>query len=97
MADGEWTSLGPGGYVEVPRGVVHSFRNESDEDARVITGFDPMGFEAFFEEFGVDASEPGAFEASLSEESIGRVVAGCHRFGMILASQAAGDPQPLPR
>jgi mannose-6-phosphate isomerase-like protein (cupin superfamily) len=93
MMDGEWTSIGPGGYAEVPRGVVHTFRNEAEEDLRVITGFDPTGFEGFFEEFGIDASEPGAFEASVSDESIRRVVEGCHRFGMILAPEvAAGRP-----
>ena len=34
MMDGEWTSIGPGGYAEVPRGVIHTFRNETDEDLR---------------------------------------------------------------
>lgn len=80
---------GPGGYAEVPRGTVHTFRNEAEENLRFITGYEPMGFEAFFEEFGFDASEPGAFEASLSDESIRRVVEGCHRFGMILAPGVA--------
>jgi mannose-6-phosphate isomerase-like protein (cupin superfamily) len=60
MKDGEWTSLRPGDHVEVPRGVVHTFRNEGDEEVRAITGFDPMGFEGFFQEFGVDVATPGA-------------------------------------
>jgi hypothetical protein len=86
MQGDEWTHLGPGEYLEVPRGVVHTFGNESDTDeVRFITGYDPMGFEAFFDEFGVDASEPGAFEASVTEEAIQRVVDGCARHGMILA------------
>lgn len=90
MRDGEWSSLGPGDYVEIPRGVVHSFRNDGDEEVRTITGFDPMGFEGFFLEFGFDATEPGAFEASVSPDSIRRVVEGCERFGMILAPEAKG-------
>lgn len=85
MKDGEWTTLGPGGHAEVPRGVIHTFRNEADEETRTITGFDPMGFERFFEEFGYDHTEPGAFEASVSEDSIRRVVDGCSRHGMIIA------------
>ena len=85
MRDGEWTSLGPGQHAEIPRGVVHTFRNDGDEEVRAITGFEPTGFEAFFEEYGVDATEPGAFEASVSDEMIGRVVEGCARFGMIIA------------
>ena len=92
MMDGEWTSMGPGDYAEVPPGVVHTFRNEGDGDVHTITGFDPMGFEGFFEEFGFDAAEPGAFEASVSDESIRRVVEGCSRFGMILAPGVAAGP-----
>ena len=87
MRDGEWLSLGAGEYVEIPRGVVHSFRNDGEEEVRTITGFEPAGFEAFFEEFGYDAADPGSFEASISEESIRRVVAGCGRFGMIIQAE----------
>ncbi len=85
MIDGEWRSLGPGERAEVPRGVVHTFRNDGDEEVRTITAFEPRGFEGFFFEFGVDAAGPGAFEASVAEEMIARVVAGCGRFGMIIA------------
>jgi mannose-6-phosphate isomerase-like protein (cupin superfamily) len=89
MRDGAWTSMGPGGYAEVPRGAVHTFRNEADEELRFITGYEPMGFEGFFEEFGIEASTPGAFEASLSEETIRRVVEGFPRYGAILAPPVA--------
>jgi mannose-6-phosphate isomerase-like protein (cupin superfamily) len=77
--------LGEGDYAEVPRGVIHTFANAGDTDSHVITGFEPSGFEAFFDHFGVDAAEPGAFEASVSDEMITRVIAECSRFGMILA------------
>ena len=88
MKDGEWLALGVGEYAEVPCGVVHTFRNEGDEEVRALTGFEPMGFEAFFEEFGFDASEPRSFESSVSDESIRRVVEGCSRFGMIIQGDA---------
>jgi mannose-6-phosphate isomerase-like protein (cupin superfamily) len=90
MTDGSWASLGPGEQVEIPAGVVHTFRNDGDEEVRAITGFEPAGFEAFFREFGVDAARPGAFEESVSEESIRRVVEGCARFGMIIAPSLGG-------
>jgi mannose-6-phosphate isomerase-like protein (cupin superfamily) len=83
LGDG-WTSLGPGEYMNVPRGTVHSFRNEGPDDVRVITGFEPQGFERFFLEYGVDVDEPDAFETSVSEATIARVIAGCAQFGMIL-------------
>lgn len=84
MRGGDWVSLGVGGYGEVPAGVVHTFRNDGEEEVRMITGFEPNGFEAFFEEFGYDAADAGSFEASVSEESIRRVVEGCGRFGMVI-------------
>ena len=52
---------------------------------RVITGFEPQGFERFFLEYGVDVDEAGAFETSVSEATIARVIEGCAQFGMILA------------
>jgi quercetin dioxygenase-like cupin family protein len=85
MRDGSWSSLGPGDYASIPQGTVHSFRNDGTEDVRVITGFEPQGFERFFVEFGIDAEKAGAFEESVSQDSIARVVEGCARFGMILA------------
>ncbi len=90
MKGGEWLSLGPGEHVEVPRVAVHTFRNEGDEEVRTITGFEPMGFEAFFEEYGIDTADPGAFEASVSEATIQRVVEGCSRFGMIIPDDSNG-------
>lgn len=92
MKDGRWSTLESGAHVEVPRGVVHTFRNDGEDEVRTITGFAPTGFEAFFEEYGVDVSEPGAFEASIGEEMIQRVVEGCARFGMIIAD-AEGEAQ----
>jgi mannose-6-phosphate isomerase-like protein (cupin superfamily) len=41
---------GPGDFVNVPKGVVHNFRNFSDEPMRMILTFTPAGIEKFFEE-----------------------------------------------
>jgi quercetin dioxygenase-like cupin family protein len=41
---------GPGDFVNVPKGVVHNFRNLSDEPLRMILTFTPAGIEKFFEE-----------------------------------------------
>ncbi|MBV8956082.1 MAG: cupin domain-containing protein [Solirubrobacterales bacterium] len=84
MAGGEWTSLGPGGYAEVPRGVVHTFRNDGEEEVRTITAFDVPGFENWFEEFGYDMADPGAYENSVSQDTIQRVLQGSARHHMII-------------
>lgn len=41
---------GPGDFVNVPKSVVHNFRNFSDEPLRMILTFTPAGIEKFFEE-----------------------------------------------
>ena len=41
---------GPGDFVNVPKGVVHNFRNLTDQPLRMILTFTPAGIERFFEE-----------------------------------------------
>jgi mannose-6-phosphate isomerase-like protein (cupin superfamily) len=94
MNGGEWITLEAGQHAEVPRGVLHTFRNDGDQEARTITGYEPAGFEAFFEEYGIDTTRTGAFEASTSPESIQRMVEGCHRFGMIIPPEILQQAQP---
>ena len=80
-----WTRLEAGETLDVPVGEVHTFRNPTDGDVRWVTGWNPLGFQRFFAELGVDASEPDARARSVSEERIARVVAECGRFGMVIA------------
>ena len=46
---------------------------------------EPAYFERFFLEYGVDVDEADAFETSVSEATIARVIDGCAQFGMVLA------------
>jgi mannose-6-phosphate isomerase-like protein (cupin superfamily) len=41
----EWVSLDRGGFVLVPRGVSHDFRNTTGEEAGLLNLFIPGGFE----------------------------------------------------
>jgi len=41
---------GPGDFVNIPRGVLHCFRNFSDQPMKMILTFTPAGIERFFEE-----------------------------------------------
>jgi quercetin dioxygenase-like cupin family protein len=50
LLGGERFVAGPGDFVNVPKGVVHNFRNCSDEPLRMILTFTPAGIEKFFEE-----------------------------------------------
>jgi len=83
--DGAWRTLRAGDSLSIAPGTVHTLANTGSVDVRWLTGWSPRGFERFFTHFGIDADQPGARETSLSPDSVGRVVAGCAGFGMILA------------
>lgn len=50
LVDGQTHSAPAGSFVFVPRGVLHTFWNESAAPARQLTVFTPAGIEAYFEE-----------------------------------------------
>jgi mannose-6-phosphate isomerase-like protein (cupin superfamily) len=55
----ELVEHGPGGYVFVPRGTVHSFQNAGDTPARMLILNSPGGYhEDFFLDVGLPVSDP---------------------------------------
>jgi len=76
--------MGPGSFVELAPGVVHTFINNTAEPVVWITGWRPKGFERFFRDFGVPALEEAARERSVSAPVIERVVALSESYGMFV-------------
>ena len=52
--DGQELVAAPGTFLHVPRGVVHNFKNVSEEPARVLIWFAPAGIERMFSEMSRD-------------------------------------------
>ncbi len=50
LIDGQTSAAPAGSFVFIPRGVPHTFWNESAAPARQLTVFTPAGIEAYFEE-----------------------------------------------
>lgn len=73
FADGCETELGPGGMVHIPRGVVHTFRNNGTTEAMALVMVTPAGMERYFAAVGTPAE--GATPPPVTEEMIGRVLA----------------------
>jgi quercetin dioxygenase-like cupin family protein len=73
---------GPGDFVNVPRGTVHSFRNEDREPARLILTFTPAGIEMFFEETLEPAHDPTQAPPDNIDEIAARYVAAAPRYGI---------------
>ncbi len=62
-ADGKRIAGTTGSWINIPKGVVHNFRNETDRTARLLIFFAPAGIEQAFREMVTDADNPGHIAA----------------------------------
>ena len=53
-AEGKEILATPGTYLNIPKGVIHRFRNNSDKNAKMLVFFAPAGIEKMFEEMGAN-------------------------------------------
>ena len=68
--EGQKTVVGTGSYVYIPQGLVHAWKNESDEPVRFLTSVTPAGFEQFFVAIGQVVSEALPTPPALTPEMI---------------------------
>ena len=72
----------PGDFVNIPRGMLHCFRNFSDAPVKMILTFTPSGIERFFEETlerAYDITQPCPDNV---EEVSARYAEAAPRYGM---------------
>jgi quercetin dioxygenase-like cupin family protein len=81
-----WRTLGPGQFLHVPRGTLHSFRNPTADAARMLSGFVPSGFERFFRDFGHKARLDDVEPLPVPEAEIERLKATASQYDMELGS-----------
>lgn len=72
----------PGDFVNVPRGMVHCFRNDGDAPMRLILTFTPAGMEHFFEATLERAEHPDQIPTDNMDEVAARYVAAAPRYGL---------------
>ena len=77
LIDGRTSAVAAGGFVFVPRGVLHTFWNEGDAPARQLTVFAPAGIEHYF-------AEATAALAAGGEESLAAAVALMEKHDMVV-------------
>ena len=53
-ASGQRVEAGSGTFINIPKGVPHCFKNESDRTARMVFFFVPAGLERMFEMMGAE-------------------------------------------
>lgn len=85
MINGEWRHCGAGSFLDLQPNTTHTFINNTEEDVVWITGWRPKGFEQFFRDFGIPATESRALERSVADQVVQNVVQNVEKYGMYLA------------
>ena len=73
-ADGVTCTVGAGESVFVPRGVVHAYRNDSGEEARMVAVYTPAGMEGWFREVCTPVDDRTAAPPPVTPELIERML-----------------------
>jgi quercetin dioxygenase-like cupin family protein len=84
-AAGRTFQASPGDFIHIPRGTVHSFRNDGKADAKalvIVSPAGPAGLEKFFEESFYPATDRSAAPPLITEELMGRMLAAAPRNGL---------------
>jgi len=72
----------PGTFVNIPPNVLHSFKNETNENAKLIIVLSPAGLEQFFVEAGLEVSNNSVKPPPLNDEQIQKFVSSASKYGM---------------
>ena len=84
MVDKQRIQAKPGTFVNVPPNVLHSFKNETNETAKLIGILSPAGFEQFFVEVGVEVSDINIKPPPFTNEQIQKLASIAPKYGMEL-------------
>jgi len=85
QAAGRTFQASPGDFVHIPRGTVHSFRNDGKVDAKglvIVSPAGPAGLQKFFEESFYPATDRSATPPPLTQELMGRMTAAAAKNGL---------------
>lgn len=82
VADGQKVIARKGSYLNVPRGVVHSFKNESDADARMLILVAPAGIEKMFAEAGTVVAGPSAKPSPPTPQELEKMASVAPKYGI---------------
>jgi mannose-6-phosphate isomerase-like protein (cupin superfamily) len=72
----------PGTFVNVPPNVLHSFKNETNETAKLIIILSPPGLEQLFVEVGLEVSDTNTKPPPFTNEQIQKLPGLALKYGM---------------
>ncbi len=80
--DGKRLVATAGLFANIPVGVPHSFKNESNRPAKMLISVAPAGLEQMFFEVGVPVAQGATTAAPPTKEEIERLLAVAPRYGI---------------
>jgi mannose-6-phosphate isomerase-like protein (cupin superfamily) len=72
----------PGTFLYSPKGHLHSFKNITNQRAKMLVWCMPAGIEKYFAEVGVPVNDPEAPTRPVTPEAIDRVVSAGPKYGI---------------
>ncbi len=82
VADGQKVIARKGTFLNVPRGVLHTFKNEGDSDARMLILVAPAGMEKMFEEAGTAVTDPSAKPSPPTPAELEKMASVAPKYGI---------------
>jgi quercetin dioxygenase-like cupin family protein len=81
-ANGQTIVAKPGTFVNIPPGVLHSFKNETNEIAKVTFVLSPGGMEQLFVEVGVEVSDTNVKPPPFTKVQIQKLPSIASKYGV---------------
>ena len=81
-ADGQTIVAKPGTFINIPPGVLHSFKNETNEIAKITFVLSPGGLEQLFVEVGIEVSDTNVKPPPFTKEQIQKLPIIASKYGV---------------
>src|SRR5262249_53884407 len=72
----------PGTFIQGPRGIAHSFKNNTQLPARMLVFISPAGFENFVNEFARPVASFDSPAIPASKDEIDKLLAAAPKYGL---------------
>lgn len=76
----------PGTFIQGPRGIAHTFKNNTQRPARILGFVTPAGFENFFKEFARPVASFDSPAIPASKDEIDKLLAAAPKYGLQILS-----------
>ncbi|MBO0695511.1 MAG: cupin domain-containing protein, partial [Verrucomicrobia bacterium] len=76
----------PGTFIQGPRGIAHSFKNNTQLPARMLVFITPAGFENFVKEFAHRVASFDSPAIPASKDEVDKLLAAAPKYGIQILS-----------